>query len=124
MESPLCPRLDQGLSTLLEDLHQRGLLVIDAGGRHRRVRPNAADQQVRRPRSLAAVLLGAAGRRRRSRRAPCVGASDHQGGYPADRPVSVPELAATLYRLLGIDTTTDPRMRPFIGDAAPVMELI
>src|SRR5262245_55108666 len=26
MESPLCPRLDQGLSTLLEDLTQRGLL--------------------------------------------------------------------------------------------------
>ena len=26
MESPLCPRLDQGLSTLLDDLQQRGLL--------------------------------------------------------------------------------------------------
>ena len=38
--------------------------------------------------------------------------------------VSVPELAATLYRLLGIDTNADLRIRPFIGDAAPVAELI
>ena len=53
-----------------------------------------------------------------------VGASDGHGGYPANRPVSVPEFAATLYRLLGIDTNLDQRIRPFIGDAAPVAELI
>jgi hypothetical protein len=36
----------------------------------------------------------------------------------------VPEFAATVYRLLGINTNLDPRIRPFIGDAAPVAELI
>jgi hypothetical protein len=36
----------------------------------------------------------------------------------------VPELAATLYRLLGINTNIDPRIKPFIGDAQPVAELI
>ena len=37
--------------------------------------------------------------------------------YPA-------ELAATLYRRLGIDTNTDPRIRPFIGTAGPVAALV
>jgi uncharacterized protein (DUF1501 family) len=53
-----------------------------------------------------------------------IGASDQQGGYPTNRPVTVPEFAATLYRLLGINTNLDPRIRPFIGDAAPVAELV
>jgi hypothetical protein len=53
-----------------------------------------------------------------------VGASDHHGAYPALRRVTVPELAATLYRLLGINTNTDLRIRPFVGEAAPVAELI
>jgi uncharacterized protein (DUF1501 family) len=53
-----------------------------------------------------------------------VGASDRTGAYPADRPVRPPDLAATLYRLLGIDTNTDPRVRPFIRDGAPVAELV
>ena len=35
-----------------------------------------------------------------------------------------PELAATIYRLMGINTNLDPRIRPFIGDAAPVAELV
>src|SRR5262249_50973368 len=53
-----------------------------------------------------------------------VGASDREGAYPANRPVSPAELAATLYKLLGIDTNTDPRLRPFIGAAQPVGELV
>ena len=31
---------------------------------------------------------------------------------------------ATIYRLMGIDTNTDVRIRPFIGDAAPIAELV
>ena len=68
MEQQLCPRLDQGLSALLEDLDERGLLRIDAGRGRRRVRPHAADQPLRRPRPLPALLLVPAGRRRRARR--------------------------------------------------------
>jgi len=41
-----------------------------------------------------------------------------------DLAVTVPEFAATIYRLLGINTNLDPRIRPFIGDASPVAELI
>ena len=36
----------------------------------------------------------------------------------------VPELAATVYRLMGINTNLDLRIRPFIGAAAPVAELV
>jgi hypothetical protein len=54
MREKLCPTLDQSLSALIEDLHQRGLdkdVVIIVLGR---VRPQPTDQQGRRPRPLAA----------------------------------------------------------------------
>ncbi len=61
--------LDQALSALLDDLHDRGLLdstlVVAAG----RIRPNSQDQRPSRPRPLEYLLFGARGRRRRARRA-------------------------------------------------------
>src|SRR5438132_1534098 len=51
-----------------------------------------------------------------------IGTSDNHGAYPATRPVNVTELAATVYRLMGINTNTDLRIRPFLGDAAPMAE--
>lgn len=123
MESPLCPRLDQGLSALLDDLEQRGLLastlVVVTGEFGRTPQVNKYGGRDHWPNCFSVLLAGGgvpAGA--------IIGSSDKQGGYPVERPVSVPELAATLYRLLGIETTTDPRIRPFIGDAAPVPELI
>jgi uncharacterized protein (DUF1501 family) len=53
-----------------------------------------------------------------------IGTSDNHGAQPATRPVNIPELAATVYRLMGINTNTDLRIRPFLGDAAPMAELI
>jgi hypothetical protein len=123
MESPLCPRLDQGLSTLLDDLHQRGLLsttlVVVTGefGRTPRVNPYGGRDHW--PQCFSVLLAGGG-----VPGGTVVGASDQHGAYPAVRPVTVPELAATLYRLLGINTNTDLRIRPYIGDAAPVGELI
>jgi uncharacterized protein (DUF1501 family) len=123
MESPLCPRLDQGLSALLEDLQQRGLLsttlVVVAGEFGRTPQINKYGGRDHWPACFSVLLAGCG-----VRAGALVGASDRNGGYPVERPVSVPELAATLYRLLGVDTTTDQRIRPFIGDALPVAELI
>lgn len=123
MESPLCPRLDQGLSALLEDLQQRGLLastlVVVTGEFGRTPRINSSGGRDHWPQCFSVLLAGGG--------VPggvVVGASDQYAAYPAVRPVSVPELAATLYRLLGINTNTDLRIRPFIGEAAPVGELI
>jgi hypothetical protein len=123
MESPLCPRLDQGLSALIDDLHQRGLLastlVVVTGEFGRTPQVNKYGGRDHWGPCFSVLLAGGgvpAGA--------VVGSSDKNGGYPVERPVTVPELAATLYRLLGIETTTDPRIRPFIGDALPVPELI
>jgi hypothetical protein len=53
-----------------------------------------------------------------------IGESDREGAYPANTPVRPPDFAATIYKLLGIDTNTDPRIRPFIGTGAPVAGLV
>ncbi|MBY0527016.1 MAG: DUF1501 domain-containing protein [Gemmataceae bacterium] len=123
MESPLCPRLDQGLSTLLEDLSQRGLLsstlVVVTGEFGRSPQINKYGGRDHWPQCFSVLLAGGG-----VRSGAVIGASDRHGGYPVERPVSVPELAATLYRLLGVDTTTDPRVKPFIGDATPVSEVV
>ena len=123
MESPLCPRLDQGLSTLLEDLHQRGLLastlVVVMGEFGRTPRINMYGGRDHWPQCFSVLMAGGG--------IPgglVVGASDQQGAYPVTRPVTVPELAATVYRLMGINTNADLRIRPYLGEAAPMPELI
>ena len=123
MESPLCPRLDQGLSALLDDLQQRGLLastlVVVTGEFGRTPQVNRYGGRDHWPHCFSVLMAGGGvpgGRGRRQR--PAWRATPHAP------PVTVPMLAATLYRLLGINTNTDLRIRPFIGDAAPVAELI
>ena len=53
-----------------------------------------------------------------------VGASDEKGAYPAQRPVSPTQFAATIYALLGIETTQDIRIQPFTNNALPIHELM
>ncbi len=123
MESPLCPRLDQGLSALLQDLHQRGLLastlVVVTGEFGRTPQINKYGGRDHWPQCFSVLLAGGG-----VPEGAVIGASDNKGALPTNRPVSVPELAATLYRLLGVDTNGDPRIRPFIGDATVVSELV
>jgi hypothetical protein len=35
-----------------------------------------------------------------------IGSSDEIGGYPRDRPIPPPDVAATIYRALGVDLET------------------
>ncbi|MFO0966612.1 MAG: DUF1501 domain-containing protein [Gemmataceae bacterium] len=123
MESPLCPRLDQSLSALLDDLHRRGLLsstlVVVTGEFGRTPRINQYGGRDHWPQCFSVLLAGCG-----VPGGTVIGASDNHGALPAVRPVSVPELAATVYRLMGINTNTDLRIRPFIGDAAPLPEVI
>jgi hypothetical protein len=122
MEQQLCPRLDQGLTALLEDLQQRGLLsrtLIVAGGEFGRTpQINRFGARDHFPYCFTYFLAGGG-----VPGGAIIGASDRTGSRPSHRPVSPPEFAATLYRLLGIDTT-DSRVRPFIRDALPVAELV
>jgi hypothetical protein len=126
MEHHLCPRLDQGLSTLLDDLDERGMLdstiVVAVGEFGRTPKINKFGARDHWPHCFSALLAGGG-----LPRGAVVGASDKTGSRPEQRPVSPAEFASTLYYHLGIDTTTvasDPRIRPFTGGAAPVAELI
>ena len=123
MESPLCPRLDQGLSALLDDLDQRGLLastlVVVAGEFGRTPRINQYGGRDHWPQCFSVLLSGGG-----VSGGAVVGASDNHAASPTVRRVTVPELAATIYRLMGINTNADLRIRPFIGDAAPIAELV
>jgi hypothetical protein len=122
MEQHLCPRLDQGLTALLDDLYERGLLrstVVVVGGEFGRTpRINKYGARDHHPYCFSYLLAGGS-----VPGGAIIGASDRTGNRPEQRPVGPPEFAATLYRLLGIDTN-DPRVRPFTREALPVTELV
>jgi hypothetical protein len=123
MEQHLCPRLDQGLTALLEDLHQTGLLkttlVVVAGEFGRTPTINKYGARDHWPHCFSVLLAGAG-----VPGGTVVGSSDRQGAYPLDRPVGPPDLAATIYRLIGLDTNADPRIKPFIQTGSAISELV
>ncbi|MSR56244.1 MAG: DUF1501 domain-containing protein [Planctomycetaceae bacterium] len=124
--STLCPDLDRGVSALLDDLDQRGLLeetlVVVTGEFGRTPRMNDRGGRDHWTGVWSALLAGggiAGGR--------TLGASDAQGTYPAERPTSPAELAATILQSLGIDADTRLPISPggdiALADASPVQEL-
>jgi uncharacterized protein (DUF1501 family) len=123
LEQQLCPRLDQGLSALLADLHDRGLLettlVVVAGEFGRTPALNKNGDRDHWP-YCSSVLMAGAGIPGGS----IVGASDAKGAYPAQSPVSPADFAATIYKLVGLDPTTDFRLRPFVQNGLPIHDLV
>ena len=123
MEEELCPRFDQGMSALLDDMHERRLLdstlIVVVGEMGRTPRINHWGGRDHWGACLFALLAGAG-----VPGGAVVGSSDAHAAYPAINPVYPQELAATIYRRLGIDTNLDVRIRPFIGGAAPVAALV
>jgi hypothetical protein len=53
-----------------------------------------------------------------------VGSSDKHGALPQTRPINPTEFAATIYHLMGIEATSDQRIRTFVRDSLPVRELV
>lgn len=103
----LCPMFDQAYSALLGDLHQRGMLantlVLAAGefGRTPVINPRGGRDHWT---GAWPVLFAGGG----IRGGQVVGATDAWAGEVADRPVQLASIAATVYRLLGIDPTRIP----------------
>ena len=124
------PLLDQGLSALVEDLHQRGLdkdvSVVVWGEFGRTPTINKDGGRDHWPRVSCAMLAGGG-----MKTGQVIGATDRLGGEAVERPVSFSEVFATLYHNLGIDvnkvTITDLSGRPqFLvdGGAQPIAELV
>jgi hypothetical protein len=123
------PMLDQGITTLLQDLHDRGLdkdvtvLVWGEFGRTPKINPQGGRDHW--PPVSCALLSGGG-----IRTGQVIGSTDRLGGHAKDRPVTFQEVFATLYHNLGIDlrlaTVTDLTGRPqyVVDGAEPIPELI
>jgi hypothetical protein len=127
LKNKLCPNFDRGLSALLDDLGQRGILdetlIVCLGEFGRTPHINgAAGRDHWAP--CNTVLLAGAG----IPPGAVYGSSDRLAAYPASNPVTPEDLAATMYHLLGIDarqTVRDPQGRVFpLSHGEPVWDLV
>jgi len=122
------PCCDQGVSALLLDLEQRGLLdstlvvLVGEFGRTPRIsRGGSAIGRDHWPHCYSAMLAGAG-----VNGGTVYGASDSQAAYVKDRPVSPEDFTATLFHTMGIDGHTPISPDGFSIRATtgkPVMEL-
>ncbi|MHC4878178.1 MAG: DUF1501 domain-containing protein [Planctomycetota bacterium] len=111
LKTKLLPPTDQGVSALLDDLVDRGLLdstlVIMVGefGRTPRISPLANQAVPGRhhwAHGYTAVFAGAG-----VHGGQCIGKTDKTGGYPVTVPWSPADIGATVYDSLGIDLEND-----------------
>jgi hypothetical protein len=122
------PRLDQALSTLIADLHQRGL--------HRRVLVNVMGEFGRTPKinkdagrdhwpgAFFALMAGGG-----LKMGQMIGTTDSSGAYPTSAPYSPGDVLATIYRVLGINCQEEfrdlaGRPRRILSEGKPIVELI
>jgi hypothetical protein len=122
------PCLDEGLSALLTDLRERGMLertlVVVMGEFGRTPRINQPDRMPGRqhwPNCWSAILAGGG-----IRGGVVYGETDRIAAYVKDRPVRVQDLGATIYHSLGIAPETrlgrDGFTRP-VSTGTPLLEL-
>lgn len=123
----VCPQFDTGMSVLLEDLHQRGLLdstlVVAVGEFGRTPKLNRQGGRDHWTGVWSALIAGCG-----FPGGQVLGASDPHGASPTDRPIHPAELVATIYAVLGIDpqsevTLADGTPWKLVPDAAPLMEV-
>src|SRR4029077_8106678 len=105
-----CPKLDSGLSALLEDMDERGLLketlvlAIGEFGRSPRLgvstsgNGNAPDGRDHWPYCYTSLIAGAG-----IQRGAQYGKSDETASSPSENPVHPTQILATVYHALGID---------------------
>ncbi|MDX2269682.1 MAG: DUF1501 domain-containing protein [Bryobacter sp.] len=100
------PMFDHAYASLLEDLHDRGLLkntmVVACGEFGRTPKINPAGGRDHWPQCWSILMGGGP-----LKGGTLVGASDEIGAYPKDRPTTPAEVAATIYRGLGISLETE-----------------
>ncbi|MEX2174616.1 MAG: DUF1501 domain-containing protein [Pirellulaceae bacterium] len=123
------PQFDQGMSALVEDLHERGLdqdVSVVAWGEFGRTPIINKDAGRDHWPQVGCGLLAGGG----MKMGQVIGATDRLGGEITERPVHFGEVLATLYRQLGIDanqtTVRDLAGRPqyLVDQFAPMPELV
>jgi uncharacterized protein (DUF1501 family) len=124
------PYLDQALSALIEDVHDRGLdgkvLIVAVGEFGRTPRLSRANGCLGRdhwPDAMCALLSGGL------RTGQVVGSTNARGEHPRERPLTPKDLLATIYHHLGIDYRREfkdfsGRPVPILGEGEPITELI
>jgi len=125
------PFMDQALSALIEDIHQRGLdhdiLVLAMGefGRTPRVTFNSGRMgRDHWPQSMCALASGGG-----LRMGQVIGATNSRGEFPRERPLTPQDLLATVYQHLGIDRHHEfrdltGRPIPILSGGQPIAELV
>jgi hypothetical protein len=127
LKNTLLPPTDRGLSVLLEDLRQRGLLdetlVVFMSEMGRTPRINKESGRDHWSFCYSVVLAGGG-----IRGGQVVGSSDRTAAFPSTHPVGPADLAATIYHCLGIDPRahiTDQQGRPLVvGTGSPIHALL
>ncbi len=122
------PHLDCALSSLVSDLHDRGMIdqvlivVMGEFGRTPRVNPAGGRDHWG---NVFSVLLAGVG----LRHGQVIGSSTARGENPRERPLRPDHILATTYHVLGIDprqTVLDQTGRPreLLADPEPIRELL
>ena len=127
---PLLPVFDHLITTLVADLEERGLsddvLVLAMGefGRTPQIgTQDSTDGRNHWPPVMSMTVAGGG-----LRHGQVIGASDRMGGEIKERPVTPGDLAATIYRHLGVPLDSSyldfrGRPRPLIEQGSPIGEL-
>jgi uncharacterized protein (DUF1501 family) len=125
--SELLPTFDRAFGALLDDLERAGrlesTLVVAAGEFGRTPRINATGGRDHWPGVWSVAMAGGG-----VQGGQVVGSSDAHASCPTDRPVTPPDLLATIYHSLEIDraqyfTGPDGESRAILDDAEPIREL-
>ncbi len=122
------PKLDAGLASLVEDLHDRGLdkdvsvVVWGEFGRTPRINPQGGRDHW--PAVSCALLAGGG-----MKTGQVIGQTNRLGEVPRDRPITFQNVFATLYHNLGVSPTTTladrgNRPMPLLDTFEPIRELI
>ncbi len=125
LKNQLLPPIDQAMSALLDDLHQRGTLdetlVVLLTEFGRTPKTNAGGGRDHYPNCYTVAFAGAG-----ISQGLLYGTSDNIGAYPASDPVSPADLHATIFHSLGIDphfTLHDRDDRPLKATDGKVLPL-
>jgi hypothetical protein len=131
LKSTLLPPLDQGVSALLDDLHDRGrleqtmVIVVGEFGRTPTISPLANQTVPGRHHwasAYTAIFAGAG-----IRGGQVIGQTDDKGAYPVTVPWHPSDLGATVYTALGIDPRSEIRdrlSRPIRLNQGRVMDVL